>query len=242
MRVSDGQRRQIATYVRAYLLRTATSFGHQNAVYRATARWTHTLNVVQNLKQILAGEGASPESGDICEVGALFHDIDHYTVQAEYHAMRGAETATHFLAKEGYDPDFIRRVDEVIRHHHQDLDDEIPVDIQLQHIIETLSPEARMVFDADTLDKVGVSNILQSVLSMGMAQKAEVAEAATQLTSGWPLQRAKLWKELLTTRTGKMLGEERFAFYEQFLKQVALEIAMQDPFPLSTETQELAQI
>ncbi len=172
----------------------------------------------------------------------MFHDIDHYTVQAEYHALRGAETATRFLTKEGYDQDFIRRVDEAVRNHHQDLDDELPIDIQLQHIIETLSPEARMVFDADTLDKIGVSNILQSVLTLGMAQRAEVAAAATQLTSGWPLQRAKLWKELLTTPTGRRLGEERFAFYEQFLKQVALEIVMQDPYPLSKETQELAQI
>jgi HD superfamily phosphodiesterase len=242
MALSDAQRQTIASYVRAYLLRTAKSFGHQNAIYRAEARWTHTLNVGQNLKLIFDGEKASPESRDICEVAAFFHDADHYTVQAEYHALRGAETATRFLTKEGYDPDFVRRVADAVREHDRDLDDNIPVDVQVQHIIDTLSLEARMLFDADTLDKIGASNILQSVLSMGYAQKAQVAEAARQLTSGWPLQRARLWKELLTTATGKALGEERFAFYEQFLKQISTEIVMDDPYPLSTETQELARI
>jgi HD superfamily phosphodiesterase len=242
MGLSDAQRHKIASYVRAYLLRTAKSFGHQNAIYRAEARWTHTLNVCQNLKLIFDGEKASPESRDICEVAAYFHDADHYTVQAEYHAMRGAETATHFLTKEGYDPDFIRRVADAIREHNRDLDDNIPIDVQVQHIVETLNLEARMLLDADTLDKIGASNILEAVLSMGFAQKAQVAEAARQLTSGWPLQRARLWKALLTTPTGKALGEERFAFYERFLKQVAIEIVMDDPYPLSTETQELAHI
>jgi HD superfamily phosphodiesterase len=242
MALSDAQRQKIASYVRAYLLRTAKSFGHQNAIYRAEARWTHTLNVGQNLKLIFDGEKASPESRDICEVATFFHDADHYTVQAEYHAMRGAETATRFLTKEGYDPDFIRRVADAIREHNRDLDDDIPIDAQVQHIVETLSLEARMLLDADTLDKIGASNILEAVLSMGFTQKARIAEVASQLTSGWPLQRARLWKDILTTPTGKALGEERFAFYEQFLKQVAVEIVMDDPYPLSTETQELARV
>jgi hypothetical protein len=95
--------------------------------------------------------------------------------------------------------------------------------------------------DADTLDKIGVSNILQAVLSMGAARR-QLAESAKELTSGWPLQRAKLWKYLLTTRTGKALGEERFAFYETFLRQIETEIVMDDPFPASTQTQEVAQV
>ena len=44
----------------------------------------------------------------------------------------------------------------------------------------------------------------------------QVAEISRELTSGWPLQRAKLWKEMLTTDTGKAMGEQRFAFYQQF--------------------------
>jgi HD superfamily phosphodiesterase len=241
MAISDVQREKMVNYVRNYLIRTAQSFGHQNALFRATARWTHTLNVLQNLKVILDGEKASPESREICEIAALFHDVDHYTVQVAYHAVRGAETATRFLTKEGYDPEFAKRVAETIRQHHRDLDDEIPVDEQIRDILNSLTVEARMVMDADTLDKIGVSNILQAVLSMGTA-KRQLAESAKELTSGWPLQRAKLWKQLLTTPTGKALGEERFGFYEAFLRQIESEIVMDDPFPTSTQTQEVAQV
>jgi HD superfamily phosphodiesterase len=241
MAISEAQRQKMVNYVRSYLVRTAQSFGHQNALFRATARWTHTLNVLQNLKVILDGERASPESREICEVAALFHDVDHYTVQLAYHAVRGAETATRFLTKDGYDPEFVRRVSETIRQHHRDLDDEIPVDEQIREIVETLPIEARYVMDADTLDKIGVSNILQAVLSMGTA-KRQLAESAKELTSGWPLQRAKLWKQLLTTPTGRALGQERFKFYEEFLRQIEMEIVMDDPFPTSAQTQEVAQV
>ena len=241
MAISDEQRQKMSSYVRGYLLRTAQSFGHQNALFRASARWTHTLNVMQNLRLILDGEGTSPDARDVCEVAALFHDVDHYTVQAMYHAARGAETAGRFLTKAGYDPAFVERVVQAIRQHHRDLDDEVSIDEQVQEIVDTLSLEARMVMDADTLDKIGVSNILQAVLSMGTARR-QLAESAKELTSGWPLQRAKLWKDLLTTPTGKVLGAERFAFYEAFLRQIETEIVMDDPFPTSTQTQEVAQV
>ncbi len=241
MAISDIQRQKMVNYVRNYLVRTAQSFGHQNALFRATARWTHTLNVLQNLNVILNGEQAAPESREVCEIAALFHDVDHYTVQVAYHAARGAETVMRYLAKEGYDPAFAKQVAETIRGHHRDLDDEIPVEEQVREIVETLTIETRMVMDADTLDKIGVSNILQAVLSMGAA-KRQLGESAKELTSGWPLQRAKLWKQLLTTPTGKALGEERFSFYEAFLRQIESEIVMDDPFPTSTQTQEVAQV
>jgi HD superfamily phosphodiesterase len=241
MAITDDQRQKIANYVRSYLIRTAQSMGHQNALYRATARWTHTLNVCQNLERILDGENASPDARDICMVAALFHDIDHYTVQLEYHAARGAETAKNFLAKYGFDPEFTHRVIEVIREHHRDLDDDVSIAEQVQHIVDTLSIEARMVFDADTLDKIGASNIMQAVLLMGTT-KRQLAEAGKELTSGWPLQRARLWKESLTTATGKKLGEERLDFYERFLAQVEQEIVMDDPYPQLNQTQEMARV
>ena len=241
MAISDAQRQKMADYVRGYLIRTAQNFGHQNAVFRATARWTHTLNVRKNVALIVEGEGASADMCDVCEAAALFHDIDHYTVQLEYHAARGAETATRFLTKEGYDAQFTRRVAEAIREHHHDLEDEISPEDQAKQIIETMTLEGRILLDADTLDKMGASNILQAVLLMGTT-KHQLADAAKELTSGWPLQRARLAKELLTTPTGKRLGADRIAFYEHFLHQVAQEIVMDDPFPVSTPKAEAAHV
>jgi hypothetical protein len=242
MTISDAQINKIVSFVRGYIIRTAQLHGHQNALYRANARWMHTLNVLKNVELIADGEKSSQESCEICRVAALFHDIDHYTVQNEYHAARGAETTTRFLTKEGYDPLFIKRVAAAVRDHDRDLNDEEPIPEQVARIVATLSIESRMVLDADTLDKIGVSNILQAVTSMSLTEKRHVADVARELTSGWPLQRAKLWKELLTTPTGRQMGEQRFAFYEQFLTQIAGEIVMYDPYPEVRVTQEVAQI
>ncbi|HLY28756.1 MAG TPA: HD domain-containing protein [Aggregatilineales bacterium] len=242
MSLSEAQRNKIASYVRSYIIRTAERHGHQNATFRANARWMHTLNVRHNLMAILKGEKTPPDVRDVCEVAAFFHDVDHYTVQLEYHAERGAETASRFLTKEGYAPEFVQRVAYIIREHNRDLEDDTPVEQQVQQIISLLNLEARMVMDADTLDKIGASNILQSVASMASSSNRPVAEAARELTSGWPLQRARLWKEMLTTATGQKMGAQRFAFYERFLKQIADEMVMDDPFPEIAQTQEMSAL
>lgn len=239
MALSETRRQNIALYVRSYIMRTALNFGHQNGAARATARWMHTLNVVLNLQQILDGEKASDESREICEVAAFFHDVDHYTVAAEYHAARGAETAARYLKKEGRSPEYVARVAEAVRKHSPDLDDDVPVARQMEEIAAQMSHEARMVMDADTLDKIGGSNILQAMLSMN---KNQVSDVAKELTSGWPLQRAREWKDLLTTPTGKAIGAQRFDFYTQFLAQLKTEVVMVDPYPALTASQEVAQV
>lgn len=239
MALSETRRQNIALYVRSYIMRTALNFGHQNGAARATARWMHTLNVVHNVLQILDGESASEGSREICEIAAFFHDVDHYTVQAEYHAARGAETAGRYLKKEDQNPEYVARVAEAVRKHSPDLDDDIPVAKQINDIAAQMSHEARMVMDADTLDKIGGSNILQAILSMN---KKQVSEVARELTSGWPLQRASEWKDLLTTPTGKAIGTQRFEFYETFLVQLKSEVVLVDPYPSLTASQEVAQV
>lgn len=243
MLLTQVQRQRIAQYVRSYLMRTAVNYGHKNAERRATARWMHTLNVVQNLQTILDGEGASPDSRTICEVAAIFHDIDHYTVDLQYHAVRGAETAAKFLKKEGYPADFIECVAEAVRGHHHDLDDELPITEQMEAIAARLSLEAKIVMDAETLDKIGASNLLQAVVTLASINNPPLHEIARELTSGWPLQRAMSWQATLVTPTGKQIGAQRMAFYEQCLKQIAAEVVMGDPYPNpSLQTQETLQV
>ncbi|MEP7285921.1 MAG: HD domain-containing protein [Chloroflexota bacterium] len=242
MSLTESQRTKIANYVRRYIIRSAERHGLENGSFRANARWMHTLNTYRNVELILDGEHAAPETRAVCEAAALFHDVDHYTVQEEYHAMRGAETATRFLTKEGYPSEFISRVAIAVREHDRDLDDDIPIEEQVQQLVDSLNMDSRMVLDADTLDKIGVSNILQAVSSMGGTNRRQVSEIASELTAGWPLQRAKLWKAMLTTNTGRKLGEQRFAFYENFLREVESEIVMLDPYPDVTVTPEVATV
>ncbi len=242
MALSEAGWQKIAAYVRSYLMRTTETFGHQSAAGRAANRWTHTLNVCQNLDLILDGEDAARDTRDVCRVAAMFHDIDHFTVELQYHGVRGAETAAHVLKKEGYEPEFIRRVAEIVRGHYWDLDDERPVAEQAEEIKRTLNLETRMVMDAENLDKIGVSNVLQAVATLTATRKCQPADLARELISGWPLERARLWMELLTTPTGQRLGAERFAFYEQVLKEIEREMVLDDPYPSVKATQEVARV
>lgn len=219
----------IAEHVRTYLLRTATAGDPRNGERRATARYWHTLNVLHNIDLILSGEQADPSTRQICEIGALFHDVDSYTVRHADHAMRGAETATRYLTKAGYPAELVKSVAQVVRDHDYDWDDEQPAVEQVTAMLAKLSNPSRMVIDADILDKIGVSNIMAALMPMGRADK-HAYEAARELTEGWPLERARFWYDLLTTKTGRSLGAQRFGFYQQFLAQIKDEIMTADPF------------
>ncbi|MHB8626890.1 MAG: HD domain-containing protein [Aggregatilineales bacterium] len=219
----------IADYVRTYLLHTASAGDPHNGERRATARYWHTLNVCQNLDLILTGEKADAATRQLCETAALFHDIDSYTVRHADHAVRGAETATRFLTKAGYPSDFVMAVARIVREHDYDWDDEQPASEQVADMLAALSQASRMVIDADLLDKIGVSNIMAALMPMGRADKYAY-EAARELTNGWPLERARFWYDLLTTKTGRALGAQRFGFYQQFLAQIKGEIVTADPF------------
>ena len=227
--IINPQHQKIADYVRTYMLRNAQMGDPTNGTRRATARYWHSLNVYNNINQILDGEQAIDEEREICQIGALFHDVDSYTVEHSYHATRGAETAAIFLKKEGYPADLTVQVAQAIRQHDHDFDDEQPATEQIAEMRATLPRVSLMLLDADLLDKIGVSNIMAAALPMGRTDK-QAYEAARELTSGWPLERARFWRDLLTTTTGRTMGEQRFDFYCQFLEQLKTEIVMSDPF------------
>jgi HD superfamily phosphodiesterase len=232
MVVVEEQHRTIAAYIKGYMLRSALAGDPTHGARRAAARYWHTLSVYQNLEQILEGEGAEPATCEVCQIAALFHDVDSYTVEHAYHGERGAETAAKFLRKEGYDEALIAPVSRTIRDHNYDFNDSQPPSAQINEILTTLPPASRYVLDADMLDKIGASNILAAIMPMGLSDMPSY-EAAHVLASGWPLERARFWFELLTTRTGREMGAQRFGFYETFLAQLEREIVMKDPFEAS---------
>ena len=219
----------VAQYVRTYLLRTAQTGDPKRGEQRATARYWHTLNVYRTVDTILDGEGADEQTRQICKLGALFHDIDVYSVSHSDHGIRGAETATRYLRKNAYPQDMITLVAQAVRDHNYDFDDERAIDSQVAEMRRTMPPTSLMVLDADILDKIGVSNILTALIQVGRADRA-AHEASIELTDGWPIERARVWRDFLTTRTGHQLGEQRFAFYEQFITQIDLEMVLHDPF------------
>jgi len=234
MHLTAEQLQRAADFVRSYLRRTASSKESHKAEFRAENRWQHSLNVQKNIRALADGEGIPSDSRAVCDLAALFHDVDHYTVDYEYHGLRGAETATHFLLSEGYPPPFVERVAEAIRRHHNEFEDDVPLEDQMRAIVTNASLEARLLMDAETLDKIGASNIIQSLLTLGRIGTKPINVAARELVAGFPLERAHEWYHTLITPTGRRLGAQRLAFYEQFLAQIESEIVIEDPYPERT--------
>jgi hypothetical protein len=220
---------KIADYVRRYMLKHATAGDPVYGEQRATSRYWHTLSVYRNLNEILIGEKADDHTREICEIAALFHDVDSYSVEHAYHGERGAETATKYLRKEGgYDEALITAVAQAIRDHNYEFDDERSAAEQVAEITRSYSKASLYVLDADMLDKIGASNALAALMSMRLDKKH--AYEAAKILGTWPLERAQFWYDLLTTKTGRQMGAQRFGFYQQLLKQLEIEIAMTDPF------------
>ncbi|HRE47680.1 MAG TPA: HD domain-containing protein [Aggregatilineales bacterium] len=241
--LTELQLTRVAQYVRGYLLRTADLYGHKDARARAQHRWMHTLNVLKNIRKLCDGEKTDADTRAVCEVAALFHDIDHYTVDIPYHGVRGAETAGRYLTKEHYAADFVKRVAEAVRGHHQDWEEETPIEAQIEAVAAAYSPETLMLIDAETLDKIGVSNLLIALRTLNTLNNRPVSDLARELNSGWTLQRAEAWFSTLITPTGKAFGVQRLAFTRLFFKQLEDEIVMYDPYPSpSQQTLELLQL
>ncbi|CAG0974047.1 hypothetical protein ARNL5_01923 [Anaerolineae bacterium] len=241
--VTSAHMQRIAQYVRSYLARTVELYGKPHAEPRAQHRWMHTLNVLKNIRAILESENSPQDVRWVCEAAALFHDIDHYTVDLPYHGVKGAETATRYLKQEGFDPEFIKRVACAVHDHYQDWTDERPTDEQVREVLANCGPETLMLIDAETLDKIGVSNIMLMIRSLYQKSDKTTADISHELTAGWVLQRARSWYDTLLTSAGKKMGAQRLTFCENFMNQLVEEMVLEDPYPLpSKQTQEMMKL
>jgi HD superfamily phosphodiesterase len=134
--------RKIAGFVYEFLMETGKK--ELECVTGPKYRWEHTLRVTHWSWRL-----AIDEKGDVkkCVVAALFHDVSHF-VSEDYgkHGVRSAEIARDFLAKEGYPKDFIEDVAYAVQSHVGEFN---PKTI-----------EAKILQDADTLDRFGYIRIL----------------------------------------------------------------------------------
>ncbi|MFT3890071.1 MAG: HD domain-containing protein [Anaerolineales bacterium] len=211
---------RIADYTRQYLYETGAKRDEERIKRQPRSsehRWQHTLNVLRNAEQILAGENASDELADIVRVAVLMHDISKFTCESKIHAQVGAEVAQKYLTEQGYPKEFVERVALAIAEHGKDFS-LIPHEQQG----ELLSWEGKVLIEADVLDKLGASAITDALLSLGKRDRLGF-ETRAEL-QGRPMQRAVSSREYFWTNTGKRMAEGRFAFFEKFMEQLADEV------------------
>jgi len=219
--LTEEQFRQLCTYTQEYLNDTAAKSTQEwlkDFPRAATHRWQHTLNVLRNAEQILAGEGASDAQADIVRTAVILHDISMFVCDHTVHGRVSAEIAEKYLLEQGYPDDFVRRVARAVAEHGTDLGP-LPPDEQGA----LFSWEGKVVLEADILDKLGASAITDSLLFQGK-KDIQGFECRKALAEGRAMERANFFKDYIWTETGKRLAEQRFSFFLKFLEQLGKEV------------------
>lgn len=141
----------IAEFARSYLEKSYKKRRDKEGLRRFLLgfdyRWAHTQRVAQFGKIIAETENADVER---VVVACLLHDIAWFDVDGEHnreHGVLGAKLAQPFLEKMGYSEDQVKNISYSIASH-----------VTVENP-ETL--EARIVSDADNVDRFGPYRILQ---------------------------------------------------------------------------------
>jgi putative nucleotidyltransferase with HDIG domain len=134
--------KQISQFVHDYFMETGKD--HEDEPWGPKYRWEHTLRVT-HWAWILAKEEKADVERSV--VAALFHDVSHF-VSEDYrkHGERSAEIAMDFMLNAGFPKDFAENVSYAVSSHVGEMNPK--------------TAEAKILQDADTLDRFGHFRIL----------------------------------------------------------------------------------
>jgi putative nucleotidyltransferase with HDIG domain len=162
-------------------------------------RWEHTQRVAQYGKVIAETDGANVE---LVVAGCLLHDIAWFDTNSENsrdHGRIGSKIARPFLEGLGYSPNHVENICYSIATH---VDEELPTTI-----------EARIVSDADNVDRFGPYRILQWCYS-DISNYDRLADKLQER-----IQRLEQYREknMMFTPTGRQLFAEQLDLQIKFL-------------------------
>lgn len=196
---------KVADFVYGFVMETGR---HElDNVWGPKYRWEHTLRVAYWAWRLAKEEKANVEK---CVIAALLHDVSHF-VSEEYrqHGVRSAEIAREFLLEQGYSQDFIEHIAYSV----------------VSHVAESAPKtiEAKILQDADTLDRFGSFRILlygkTAELSNLHKLREKVQSFLQYLAKVESGEFGPMW-----TRTGKRKLKELISIYRTVLKGVLEEL------------------
>jgi uncharacterized protein len=164
----------------------------------------HTERVARLCGQIGRAEHADP---DVLVPAALLHDIARPLEKERGipHEIEGARMAGEFLASIGYDPALIPAIGHAIRAHR----------FRSSERPETL--EAQILSDADKLDAIGAAGIARTFLRAG-EHGGDIRDGIAHFH-----EKLLMLKDLMYTKTGRRIAEERHRFLTGFLEALEAE-------------------
>lgn len=186
--------------------------------------WWHIDRVWKNSKLIATGEKVDLE---IVELVALLHDISDWKFNDGDDSV-GPKVAGEFLESIGFDKDKIEKIKKDI------------TGISFKGANEErkeLSIECQVVQDADRLDAIGAIGIARCFAYGGYKNReiynpeikfnpnltSEEYKKNTNPSINHFYEKLLLLKDLMNTKTGKQIAEQRHEFMEDYLAQFYLE-------------------
>jgi len=205
--MKNAQRRLIETYAREQMSKLGLH------------GWPHVKRVVRLCEETLKAENKNVDS-EVLEAAALLHDIAKHVKDnnALDHGEKGAEMAKSLLVSIGFDERKIGQVCHAIRVH--------------THREEPHSVEAKILHDADFLDKMGCVG-LATVFIKACLTDTTIEETAKL----WKKESRKgfvalhlLWlkKPHFYTRTAQAVAKKRNKIVYAFLQQLEQEMQLKD--------------
>ena len=187
--------------------------------------WWHAYRVWKTARHIAQNENVDLF---VVELGALLHDI----ADAKFHdgdETIGPRKAREFLTSLGVEESTIVRVETIIKN------------ISFKNIFdeqECRSSELDVIQDADRLDAIGAIGIARTFnygghkgreihnpdITPNMMMTKEEYGKNNGPTINHFYEKLLLLKDLMNTKTGKRIAENRHAFMEQFLDQFHKEL------------------
>jgi uncharacterized protein len=185
---------------------------------RGSHHWDHTLRVCRLSQRIGTAEGVDM---DVLLVAAYLHDIGRNLQDdskgAVCHAAEGARLAGSLIEKLPISGDQTKNILHCIRSH------------RFRCAPEPVTPEARVLFDADKLDAIGAVGVARAFLFAGeVGARLHNAEATVEDTDSYSVEdtgyrefQVKLSKirDRMLTAEGRKLAEERHVIMVEFFKR-----------------------
>jgi uncharacterized protein len=194
------------SHVRNYLMQTAPKeSGSMFPWADARYKWEHTLMVLNNALLLAKEEKADQ---DVVALAAIFHDVSYYTADYQDHGHDGAKHAMSYLRKKDYSNEFIANVSYAIDVHVGEM--------------HPKTIEAKIIQDADTIDKVGATGIALMLLNAGV-NKLLFIEVVKKYKEEY-LEKLNFMVKSIWTTKARQIMVQRTRFLNDFFKQLENEL------------------
>jgi len=169
-------------------------------------RMNHTLLVLKNSLRLAKNRKVNL---DVVALSAILHDIATFSSERKEHAEEGAKIAEEYLRGHGYPNDLVQQVAHAIRVHAGPL------------VFSPRSDEAKILQDADTIDKVGALSITTFLLYYG-SQKMLPEQVLVNLKKDMP-KRLRWYYRTMNFPEGKRIVGEGCRHVRDFIQRLQKE-------------------